>query len=39
MAEARALARRAKQAGVELAEFSQERLDDLRVVFGPEGAV
>jgi len=33
MAEARALARSAKQAQAELAEFSQEHLDDLRVVF------
>ena len=35
MAEARALARRAKQAYAELAEFSQEHLDDLRVDFRP----
>ena len=33
IAEARALARRAKQAKTELAEFSQEHLDDLRAVF------
>jgi hypothetical protein len=33
MAEARALARRAKQAEADLAEFSQEDLDDLRVIF------
>jgi hypothetical protein len=33
LAEARALARRAKQAWVELAEFSQERIDDLRGMF------
>ena len=33
IAEARALARRAKQAKAELAEFSQEHLDDLRGVF------
>jgi hypothetical protein len=33
MAEARALARRAKRAWAELAEFSHEHLDDLRVVF------
>ena len=33
MAEARALARRAKQAYAELADFSQEHLDDLRVIF------
>ena len=31
--ELRALARRATQAWVELAEFSQDRLDDRRVVF------
>jgi hypothetical protein len=33
MAEARALARRAKQAEADLAGFSQEHLDDLRVIF------
>ncbi len=33
MAHARALARRAKQASAELAEFSQEHLEDLRVIF------
>jgi hypothetical protein len=33
IAEARALARRAKQGWVELAEFSQERIDDLRGLF------
>ena len=33
IAEARPLARRAKQAWVELAEFSQERIDDLQSIF------
>jgi hypothetical protein len=33
MAEARALARRAKQAEADQAQFSQEHLDDLRVIF------
>ena len=32
-AEARALARRAKQAEAEPVEFSQEHLDDLQVIF------
>jgi len=33
MAEARALARRAKQAEADLAEVSQGHFDDLRVIF------
>ena len=39
MAEARALARRAKHAEAELAEFTREHLDALRVVFRTEVAV
>jgi hypothetical protein len=39
MPEARALARSAKQALAELAEFSHEHLEDLRRVFGSAVAV
>ena len=39
MAEARALAPRTTPPEAELAEFSHEHLDDLRVIFGSEVAV